>query len=217
MKTKELFKRYFLFVLCLFFMGLGIAMTKHAGLGVSAISSLPNIISLRFNFFSFGTWLTVSNIIYLSGQIILLRKKFQPIQLLQLPLAFIFGYFTDLGLLISSFIPNNIYAVQFITTALGVFILGFGISLGVIANTVLTSAEGLVKAISVVSGKKFSNIKIAVDISWVVVTVILSIVFYKDPLVGVREGTVYSAIFTGLSVKFCMKHLEKPLEKFLIR
>ena len=217
MKTKELFKRYLLFVLCLFFMGLGIAMTKHSGLGVSAISSLPNVISLKFNFFSFGTWLTISNIIYLFGQILLLRKKFQPIQLLQLPLAFIFGYFTDFGLLISKIIPNNIYIIQFLTMAVGVFILGFGIALGVIANTVLTSAEGLVKAISDVSGKKFSNVKIAVDISWVVATVILSILFFGDALAGVREGTVYSAIFTGLSVKFCMKVLEKPLEKFLTK
>ncbi len=214
MKTKELIKRYSLFVLCLFFMGLGIAMTKHAGIGVSSISSLPNVISIRYTVFSFGTWLTISNILYLMGQIMILRKKFQPIQLLQLPLSFLFGYFTDFGLIISKVIPNNNYIIQFVTMVAGVYVLGFGITLGVIADVVLTSAEGLVKAISDTIHKEFSNVKIAFDIVWVAMAIVLSLIFFGS-LQGVREGTVFAAIFTGISVKFWMKILEKPLENYL--
>lgn len=82
MSGKENFKRWILFIFCLFFMGLDVALTKHGELGVSPISSVANVISLKFDFLSFGTWLTVSNCVLLLGQIILLRKKFRPMQLL---------------------------------------------------------------------------------------------------------------------------------------
>ncbi len=73
MAKKETAKRYILFILCLFFMGLGVALTKHGELGVSPISSVANVISIRFTFLSFGMWLTVSNCVLLLGQILLLR------------------------------------------------------------------------------------------------------------------------------------------------
>ena len=104
MSKKEIFKRYILFILCLFFMGIGVALTKHGELGVSPISSVANVISIKFSFLSFGTWLTISNCVLLLGQVILLRKNFMPFQLLQIPLSFLFGYFTDFGLYLASFI-----------------------------------------------------------------------------------------------------------------
>ena len=86
MKKKELLKRYTLFILCLFFIGLGIGFTQHGNMGISPVSSVANVLSIRFEFMSFGTWLFIANCLFLLGQIVLLRKKFQPIQLLQIPL-----------------------------------------------------------------------------------------------------------------------------------
>lgn len=54
MKPKEIIKRYMLFIISLFFSGLGVAMTKHGAPGVSLISSVANILSLRFTFLSIG-------------------------------------------------------------------------------------------------------------------------------------------------------------------
>ena len=107
MSKKELVKRYILFVISLFFCGVGIAFTKHAELGVSPISSLANVISIKFDFISFGSWLIVSNLVLLLGQIILLRRNFRLIQLVQIPLSFIFGYFTDFGMWMIKDIPNE--------------------------------------------------------------------------------------------------------------
>ena len=86
MSKKETIKRYILFILCLFFMGIVVALTKHGELGVSPISSVANFVSIKFTFLSFGTWLTISNCVLLLGQVLLLRKNFQPIQFLQIPL-----------------------------------------------------------------------------------------------------------------------------------
>ena len=48
MKRKELVKRYSLFIISLWFSALGVAVTKCGSLGVSCISSVPNVLSLRF-------------------------------------------------------------------------------------------------------------------------------------------------------------------------
>ena len=217
MSKKEIFKRYILFILCLFFMGIGVSLTKHGELGVSPISSVANVISIKFSFLSFGTWLTISNCVLLLGQVILLRKNFMPFQLLQIPLSFLFGYFTDFGLYLASFIPNDIYIVKLLLVIFGIVVLGFGITLGVIANVILNSGEAFVKALSEVLHKDFSNVKIAFDISWVALSIVLSLIFFNGSMVGTREGTVISAVFTGVAVKLWLKFIKNPIENVLIK
>ena len=217
MSKKETLKRYLLFILCLFFMGIGVALTKHGELGVSPISSVANVVSIKFTFLSFGNWLTISNCVLLIGQILLLRKNFKPIQLLQIPLSFLFGYFTDFGLYLAGFIPNDIYVVKLLLVISGIIVLGFGITLGVIANVILNSGEAFVKALSDVIHKEFSNVKIAFDVSWVAFSIILSLFFFGGELVGTREGTILSAIFTGVAVKLWLKLIKRPIDRIICR
>ena len=95
--NKDTIQRYALFVIGLFFSALGVAITKKGELGVSPISSAANVMSIRFPQLSLGYWLIIWNCVLILGQILLLRKKFQWIQLLQIPLSFLFGWFTDFG------------------------------------------------------------------------------------------------------------------------
>ena len=217
MSIKETIKRYILFILCLFFMGIGVALTKHGELGVSPISSVANVVSIKFTFLSLGNWLTISNCVLLIGQILLLRKNFKPIQLLQIPLSFLFGYFTDFGLYLAGFIPNDIYVIKLLLVISGIIVLGFGITLGVIANVILNSGEAFVKALSDVIHKEFSNVKITFDVSWVAFSIILSLFFFGGELVGTREGTILSAIFTGIAVKLWLKLIKRPIERIICR
>lgn len=217
MSGKETVKRYVLFIISLFFCGLGVAFTKHAELGVSPISSIANVVSIKFDFISFGTWLIVSNCVLLLGQIILLRRNFNPIQLLQIPLSFLFGYFTDFGLWIINDIPNENYIVRLLLVAAGIIFIGFGIALGVIADVILNSGEAIVKAISDVTKKEFGTVKIIFDITWVLMSVVLSLVFFDGKLLGTREGTIISAVFVGVTVKFFKPLMQKPLTKILTR
>ncbi len=215
MTKREVFKRYLLFIACLFFMGIGVALTKHGELGVSPISSVANVVSIKFTFFSFGTWLTISNCVLLLGQILLLRKNFKPMQLLQIPLSFLFGYFTDLGLWLARNIPNDTYVVRLILVICGITVLGFGITLGVIANVILNSGEAFVKALADVTKKDFGNTKIAFDVAWVLLSIVLSLVFFGGRLYGIGEGTIISALLVGVTVKLFCKTLQKPLDRIL--
>lgn len=215
MSKKEILKRYILFIISLFFAALGVALTKHGELGVSPISSVANVMSFKFDKLSMGTWLIIWNCVLILGQIIILRKKFQLIQLLQVPLSFLFGYFTDLGMWFVSFIPVNTYIIRIFMVISGVAVLGFGISLAVIANVIMNAGEAFVKAISDTLNKNFGNIKICFDIFCVVLSILLSLLFFNGAVVGTREGTIISAFLTGVFVKLFTKLLSLPVTKLL--
>lgn len=216
MTKSELMKRYTLFIISLFFSALGVAFTKHGELGVSPISSIANVVSCKYTAWSLGTLLIIWNCILILGQIVILRRNFQLVQLMQIPLSFLFGWFTDFGMWVVSFIPVNHYPSRLLMILIGVVILGFGISLSVIANVIMNSGEAFVKAISDTANKNFANIKIAFDITCVVLSVLLSLIFFNFQIVGTREGTVISAFCTGMVVKFFTKWLHTPLNKVLV-
>lgn len=216
MSKKELVKRYAVFIVSLFVMAIGVAMTKKAELGVSPISSVANVMSIQFTSLSIGNWLIIWNCVLILGQILFLRKKFQPVQLMQIPLSFLFGYFTDFGMWLMSFFDTDTYAVKMIFVIVGTVILGFGVALSVIANVVMNSGEAFVKAVSDVTHKDFGNLKIGFDVSCVFVSVALSLIFFKMKIVGTREGTIIAALTTGILVKLFSKLIRKPLEKVLV-
>lgn len=215
MNKKALVKKYILLIIGLFFSGVGIAFTKHGELGVSPISSVANVMSLKFSFFTMGSWLIIWNCVLILGQIIILRKDFKVYQLLQIPLSFLFGYFTDIGMKIVSFIPVNSYFVKLLMLFIGIAVLAFGISLSVIANAIMNSGEAIVKAISDKTGFEFGNVKVVFDVSCVVVSVVLSLIFFDMKILGTREGTVISAVLTGFVVKFFTKLLKEKLSKLI--
>lgn len=212
---QEIAKRYILFIIGLLIMGLGVAVTKRGELGVSPISSVANVLSIRLDFLTLGNWLIIWNIVLLLGQILILRKDFRLIQLLQIPVSFLFGYFTDFGMKLVSFIRNDCYAVRFGLFILGTAVLGMGIAITVIADVVMNSGEAFVKAVSDKTNKNFGNVKIVFDVFCVVTSIIISLFCFNFKIVGTREGTIFAALFTGIAVKLFLKILLKPMQKIL--
>ena len=217
MKKKELLKRYALCVVSLFVMGFGVALTRHGELGVSPVSSVGNVLALRYTQLSFGTWLIITNMLFFFGQIALLRRRFPRMQWLQVPLTFMFGYFTDFGAWLSSMIPNDHYVMKIVIVFVGAAIVGLSVALGVIANVIMNSGEAFIKTLADISGKNFGNVKIMFDCSWVLLSVLLSLVFFDGQVVGTREGTIIAAIFVGTSVKWFQPRLRGPLEAWLTK
>lgn len=215
MSKTEMARRYILFIVSLFFSALGVAFTKHGELGVSPISSVANIMSYKVTSISMGTWLIIWNCILIIGQMVILRKEFKHVQFLQVPLSFVFGWFTDLGMWLVSFVPADTYPLRLIMLFIGITVLGFGISLAVAANVIMNAGEAFVKAISDKTKKQFGNVKIAFDVFCVSFSIILSLIFFNLKIVGTREGTIISALMTGIVVKFFSKKIYEPLNNFL--
>jgi uncharacterized membrane protein YczE len=212
---KETAKRYILAVAGVFLAGIGVAVTRHGNLGVSPISSVGNVMSIKYEDISLGYWLLIWNILLIIGQIIILRKNFKWIQLLQIPLSILFGWFTDFGVFITAPIPVPNYAVQIIMVVVGMVILAFGISVSVTANVIMNSGEAFVKAISDTVHKEFGFFKVAFDICCVAASVVVSFILFGS-IVGTREGTIITAVFTGFIVKFISGRIKKPLEGFIL-
>lgn len=215
MTAAEKLKRYGLFIISLFFAAMGVAITKHGELGVSPISSVANVFSCTDIKLSLGALLIIWNCVLILGQIIILRRDFKAVQLLQIPLSFLFGFFTDFGMYCVSYITVDSYVGRIALVLCGTVVLGFGIALAVIANVIMNSGEAFVKAVSDKSGKNFGFLKIAFDIACVLVSVLLSLAFFDGRIIGTREGTIITALLTGLVVNFFVKLLSGKLNVLL--
>ena len=59
--------------------------------------------------------------------------------------------------------------------------------------------------------------KIIFDVSWVLLSIVLSLIFFDGKLYGTREGTIISALLVGVTVKIFRPLLVKSLTKILKR
>ena len=193
-------KRYLLLLVGLSIMAFGVAFSIKASLGTSPISSVPYVVSL-FTPLTVGTATITMHCVFILLQILILRKNYHPIQLMQLPVAFFFGYLTDFGVWAVQGITCNTYWQQWIVCLIGILLVAVGVSFEVKAGVVVLAGEGVVLAICKVLPKvKFGYMKVGFDVTLVVIACVLSIVF-TGRLQGVREGTVAAALLVGLIAK----------------
>ena len=193
-------KRYLLLLIGLAIMAFGVAFSIKASLGTSPISSVPYVVSL-FTPLTVGTATITMHCVFILLQILILRKDYHLIQLMQLPVAFFFGYLTDFGVWAVQGITCNTYWQQWIVCIIGILLVAVGVSFEVKAGVVVLAGEGVVLAICRVLPKvKFGYMKVGFDVTLVVIACILSIVF-TGRLQGVREGTVAAALLVGLIAK----------------
>ena len=78
-------------------MSLGIAFSAGADLGVSPISCTPHILSMGLPL-SMGVITILMHLGFVAVQAALLKRKFRPVRLLQIPVVFIFGVLTDFSM-----------------------------------------------------------------------------------------------------------------------
>lgn len=207
-------KRYAVLCVGLLIMAFGVAFSIKAGLGTSPISSLPYVVSILVEPLSVGTATIIMHCVFILLQIILLRRKYQWIQLIQLPVAIVFGYLTDFGVWAIDSIPVPNYFVQWVLCIVGVILVGIGVSFEVTANVVTLAGEGLILAICKVTPVKFPTMKVIFDVALVIIAVVVSLIFLRR-VEGVREGTLAAAIFTGLTAKVVNIPMKKFADKFL--
>lgn len=200
-------RRYLLLLAGLAIMAFGVAFSIKASLGTSPISSVPYVVSL-FAPLTVGTATIIMHCVFILLQILILRKKYHPIQLMQLPVAFFFGYLTDFGVWAVQGITCDHYLQQWLVCLIGIFLVAVGVSLEVKAGVVVLAGEGVVLAICKVLPVKFGYMKVGFDVTLVAIACVLSFAF-TGRLQGVREGTVAAALLVGLIAKQLGKMLSK--------
>lgn len=188
-------KRYLFFLIGILINAFGVALITKAALGTSPISSVPYVLSLRFAP-TLGAFTFVMNLLFIILQPVLLRRDYQPIQLLQIVVNIVFSWFIDVSMNLLGWLePQNI-AVELIVLLLGCAVLGFGISVEVAPDVLLVPGEGLVGALTAASGRRFGSVKVAFDVTLVLISLTLSLLFFHR-LNGLGLGTVISALLVG--------------------
>lgn len=207
MSRSELVRRYGIFTSGVIFAALGIALITRAGLGTSAVSGLPYVCSLIFPALSFGTFNFIFEILLFLGQAALLGRAFSRVQFLQLPANFVFSYCIDLWMwVLHFFIPEVLpYPVRLLLLLIGCVLLGFGVALEVVADVLILSYEGFVKALSQRFHRDFGHTELVVD-NTILVLAILTSFAGLGRLAGLREGTIIGTLIVGhISGFFCRR------------
>lgn len=129
--------------------------------------------------------------------------------MLQISIGIVFGAFLTLCGNFMGLIPdlNNIiiqFALMIISTAL----VAFGVFLYVPAGFVPLAPEGFLIAVSTITGKEFSTVKITSDVAMAVISLVICIIMISS-FGSVGIGTVVAAVLVGAEVRWMTKHLQR--------
>ena len=207
----EIFKRYLLLCVGLMIVSFGVAFSILADLGTSPISCPPYVASLVCQL-TVGEATIVMHCIFILIQMALLRKNYEWIQLMQLPVAFAFGYMTDFACWCISGLGCPNYLMQVVWCVVGIILTGIGVSFEVVAGVVTLAGEGLVLAICKAFRTRFDITKVIVDVSLVALACVGSLVLLGG-IFGVREGTLAAALLVGVIAQWCNKPVEALARK----
>lgn len=200
-------KRWIFLTIGLFILAFGVAFSIKGDLGTSPISSLPYVAG-EISGLTVGTTTILLHCTLILLQILILRKQYDWIQLLQLPVAFIFGFMTDFSVWVLDGLTPTDYGQKWLLCGIGIVLVAIGVSFEVVAEVVTLAGEGFVLAVCKASRIKFGTMKIAFDVVLVAIACILSLIFLHG-IYGVREGTVAAALLVGA----ISRQLNKPLGK----
>lgn len=108
----------------------------------------------------------------------------------------------------TSFVDCSTMMQQTVAQFVGCTVMGIGIAFEVRCGSVTMPGEGLPVAISRVTGRPFPKIKIAVDVSLVVLSVVSCYMFWgawQWNIIG--PGTLFAMFYVGYIVKLLGGHL----------
>ena len=202
---KTYLPRYLWFLAGVLINSFGVALITRAALGTSPISSLPYVLSFRFPV-TLGQFTFAMNLFFILGQVLLLRRDFQPIQLLQVAVNAVFSAFIDVSMGLLSWLEISSLPMAVLVLVLGGAVLAFGISVEVAPRVLMVPGEGIVQAIAAVTGWRFGNVKVGFDAALVSTALVLSLLFFHR-LQGLGAGTILSALAVGRFVNLYNRRL----------
>ena len=147
MGMKDVFKRYLVFVIGLYFLAAGIVLIVRSALGTTPISSVNYVLSLNSPL-SLGTCTFLINMLLILGQFWVIRKnktRQDTIEiLLQLPFSFIFSAFIDFNMALTSNLHPDNYGMSIALLLTGCMIQSIGVVLELKPKVAMMSAEAIV-------------------------------------------------------------------------
>lgn len=215
MKNKGNFAVRLLFYFAgLVIMTFGVAVSVRADLGVSTISSIPYTMTCVAGI-DLGIATMIFSVIMVLIQIVLLRKEYRLINLLQLPVGILFGMFLTFCCNLTVYMPEpSDMAVKLVMTLISTVLVALGVFLYVPAGFIPLAPEGTMLVIARVTKSKFANVKLISDITMVVISLVTCLAVIHE-LGSVGIGTVLAALLVGNEVKILTRFFGPARDRIL--
>ena len=199
------FRRIFNYVFGLFLITLGVGLSIKSNLGSTPVSSIPYTLNVIWGI-EIGVATVIFHTMLVITELILLRRAFKPKHFLQVPVGILFGFFTTISVNLVNLLPDtsNIILIA-IMVLVSTFLVALGLFFYVPTNIVPLSVEGITQAIAIVSNQPFTKVKVCFDVSVVVLSFVLCFIFTGVIGGSVGIGTIFSAIFVGITLEYINK------------
>lgn len=206
MKNKFFMRRMVIYAAGVALMSLSLALFLQSGLGFPVNSSLAYVYGMALNF-KYSYSLTVMNVLVVFIQVFILKKDFERIQFLQVPMSLVLGALVELFCRVVEVIEPQSYVQQFLVLVVAIVLLGFSISIIVNTRMIPMPLEGLALAITQKLKKyPLHKVKRVTDLVIVTITIVSSLIFFGH-LEGAREGTVLTALTVASIMEFFTRRL----------
>lgn len=213
-KTTSFLWQHLLLVVSMYVMTLGVAMCVKSNLGSSVISAIPFVMTLAGGAgdapqLTIGQYTYLMNALLVVLQILILRRMFEPVQLFQLAVGFVFGFLLDVNMMLLSSLSADSLIQQTAVQLGGCLVLATGISLEIRCSSVTMPGEGITVAVCRATRIPFAKAKIIIDIILVTGAVTLGYLYFGSwqwNVVG--PGTLFAMIFVGAAIKVIDPHME---------
>ena len=197
MKTK--YKRFawriVLYLIGQFLCAVSVALSINSNLGVSAGNAIPyifnNLTHIDMGICTFGFFLCL-----VLAQIIMLKKEFKAVNLIQLLGTVVFSAFVSLTTKLFSFWIPVTYGGRLLQLCVSIVVMALGIAIYIDTKIITNTPEATVLAISKCLKIDIGYCKIIQDCTLVFLAVVFSLLAFGRVL-GVREGTAIAALAVG--------------------
>jgi len=222
--------RYSLATTGLLLVALGVALSIISNLGTAPLSCPAYILSAGLGL-TVGNWTIIVNTSYILVQLLVLRRGFKLKYLMQIPASLVFGYLIDLCMMFLQWIQPGSFADRLLIIVAACAVTAVGVSIEVIAQAWMLSAEMTVYAFAKTIHKSFGNIKIVMDSSQVVISLVISLLIFRNPFGGgeytgilpilsgqmdstvIGIGTLICAVLPGWMMRFSDPLVDKLMDK----
>ena len=198
------------YMLGLALLALGIALSVKADLGISPIASVSYCGSVITDI-NYGVATFMLYALFVAAEFALWGRKSRPVELLQLVVSLVFSWVMDRMLSAIPYVAaDHSFWENVGVLLISVVLIGVGVSWSVKMRIIPNPGDGIVQAIADKVGWELGTVKNVFDISCVVVTVTLSLVF-GGRLIGIGVGTVISMLLVGRVVALTNRFVTKKL------
>ena len=209
MKKKQMTTRVVIYLLGMVLLALGITLNTQAGLGASAIVSVPYTISQ-------GTGMNFANLtlivycVLVVAQFFIKGKNWRWIDALQVVVSIVFTRFMALFQYVIDY-KSGVFTKDLIVLLLGILFTGIGAAMTVNMQLIPNPGDGIVNSLAERFDKELGFSKNCFDAFCVCCSLIIGLVF-GNVLLGIGLGTILSMLGVGRVIYFFNKVMKARLQ-----